>query len=863
MWRRCTRLHFLLQADLLRRLTRAELQDLLLVAVNLQQRTLPAAHILDYDRQRQQLLYASRQTGAQRAARSNSSHNSSSSSSSSSQLVDHLITTAVIRRRDELAATLAATPAAAQLSEHAIAQLLYLSLHLDGLALGCDDLGHIYPLMPAANRPQGPPSFTVLLGLPSAQAICSSSLASLLQLAAKQSRFRHARYLFALPAAQQLSSQQVFEVLLEALQGKYGGNQGAQRWLLENLIALPAARQLPAGAAVQLLELLLGDAKERGSRDYAATLAPLQLGSQLTGSEALQLLQAAAESGSAAAVKYAFTLSPAVDEVLDGEGFAAFLQAVLQHVDGHRALAADIMRVPVVQHLQPDAVFNVLACGVNSRRDGRMMCDTWQCVFSCLMQHAAVSSFSAAMLQELLLEAAAQQRLEHVAELLQAPAAAQLSVQVVATLLEHAAAGQPWVRLGDSGRNPNSSSELLLALPAVQQLPEDAVVRICAAAVKVGHVSTVRRVCSLAAAQQASTEAAVSMLQRAAQGQYYTSKYDIWCAVLQGLPQLAGPSAPPCDQLQLTSQQLLKFLLGAVNAGDSNSITLLCRYAAGAAAAGMSPSSDVRSDHGAAVGMQELLLAAIRQLHASDKSITIAAVEHLFQLRAAQALKTGVVASLLRCCIDFRSAEAVQLVGLLPAAQQLDQQVCNSLVHAALKRFDKAVLQLGTPARAEQVLRNVLQLPAVQRLGHVLAVRLLVTCMHLYNHNHKAVLLLHSSLPAAQQAAQEPATVRHLLLSAFALHQYETFNWLQQLPAAPLDDGEVAMLCAVRVHNVKSDKRKLRVLQQLCMAACYTAHARSMCHDLGCIGAISRTAVQHYPSVQYMMKLTCLCSVNR
>jgi hypothetical protein len=250
--------------------------------------------------------------------------------------------------------------------------------------------------------------------------------------------------------------------------------------------------------------------------------------------------------------------------------------------------------------------------------------------------------------------------------------------------------------------------------------------------------------------------------------------------------------------------------LGVVDAGDSESISLLCRYAAaGAAAAGMPPSNDVSNDHGAAAGMQELLLAAVRQLHASDKSITIAAVEHLFQLRAAHALGTGVVASLFRCCIDFRSAEAVQLVGLLPAAQQLDQQVCNRLVHAALNQFDKAVLQLGTPARAELVLRNVLQLPAVQRLAHSLVVRLLVACMHLYNHDHKAVLLLHSSLPAAQQAAQEPATVRHLLLSAFALHQYETFNWLKQLPAAPVDDGEVAMWCAVRAHNVKSDKRKL------------------------------------------------------
>jgi hypothetical protein len=408
------------------------------------------------------------------------------------------------------------------------------------------------------------------------------------------------------------------------------------------------------------------------------------------------------------------------------------------------------------------------------------------------------------MLQQLLLDAAAQQCLEHVADLLQAPAAAQLSVQTVGMLLEHAAAGRPWLPPEESGCKPNSSSERLLALPAVQQLPAEAVTRILAAAVKAGHVSTVRRVCSVAAAQQASRDVAIGMLQQAAHGQYY----NIWVAVLQGLPQLAGPLALPFDQLQLSSQQLQRFLLGAVNAGDTEAISMLCRYtaaAAAAAAAGMPPSNDRDAD----AGIVELLAAAIGQLHAPHNSITPAAAEQLFQLSAAQALGTSAVAELFKCCICNQSAAGVQLVGLLPAAQQLDQQVCNSLVHAALTWFDKAVLHLGTQAQPEQVLRNVLQLPAVQRLGHRLAVRLLMTCMHLETHNHQSLLLLHNALPAAQQAAQEPAAVKQLLMSAFAMRQWETFDWLQQLPAAPMDDGEVAMWCAVRAHNVISDKHKL------------------------------------------------------
>jgi hypothetical protein len=773
----CTRLHPLLQADLLGTLTRAELQDLLLVAVNLQQRTSPAKFIIEYDLQHEQLLYASRRTGAQPATSSDSSHNTSCSSSSSSssgmcQLVEHLITTAIIRRHGPMAAILAITPPAQQLSEHAISQLLYLSLHLDGPAHGADSLGYQQPGVAADDTARGIPSFAVLTLLSGGQAISSSSLVSLMQLAAKQSRFRQALILFQL----QLTPQQLCDVLLELLPDAYGGDRITQQRLLLDLVALLAAKQLPAGAAVQLAKRLINDAEVWGGR-YAEDLAPLQLGSQLTGTEALQLLQAAARSGSRPAVNYALALSPAMDEIEDGEGFAAFLQAVLQHVGEHQALASEIMCLPVVQRLQPDAVFSVIECGIRSWRDGIMAYASRPCVCSCLMQYAAVSSFSTAMLQQQLLEAAAQQRLEHVAELLQAPAAAQLSVQVVGTLLEHSAAGQQWLPPAESGRKPKSSSELLLALPAVQQLPAEAVTRILAAAVKAGHVSTIRRVCSLAAAwqQQASREAAISMLQHAAHGHY-----NIWVGVLQGLPQLAGV---PCDQLQPTRQQLQRFLQGAVIAGDSESTILLCRYAA---AGGLPPSND----HDAIAGMQELLVAAVRQLQASHNSITGAAAAQLFQLSAAQA-------RLVECCIHKQSAEGVQLVGLLPAAQQLDQQVCKSLVHAALTWFDKPVLQLGTQAQPEQVLRNVLLLPAVQRLGHVFVIQLLVSCMHLENYHHQLLLLLHSALPAAQQAAQEPATVKQLLLSAFALHRYETFNWLKQLPAAPVDDAEVAMWCAV------------------------------------------------------------------
>jgi hypothetical protein len=63
---------------------------------------------------------------------------------------------------------------------------------------------------------------------------------------------------------------------------------------------------------------------------------------------------------------------------------------------------------------------------------------------------------------------------------------------------------------------------------------------------------------------------------------------------------------------------------------------------------------------------------------------------------------------------------------------------------------------------------------------------------------HDALLLLHRQLHAAQLAAQEPATVKQLLFAALASQQWESFDCLAKLPAAPVHDEEVILWCAVR-----------------------------------------------------------------
>lgn len=141
----------------------------------------------------------------------------------------------------------------------------------------------------------------------------------------------------------------------------------------------------------------------------------------------------------------------------------------------------------------------------------------------------------------------------------------------------------------------------------------------------------------------------------------------------------------------------------------------------------------------------------------------------------------------------------LELVGRLPAAAELDQREAGPLLHAALT--ERGSSTDGTRYSAVLLLPGLLQLPAVQRLTPDAVAWLMLVCVE--TRQHSELLLLHHRLPAAQHAEQDKAKVRQLLLSALETQQWQTFDWLMQLPTAALiDDPEAAMWRVVRACHL-------------------------------------------------------------
>jgi hypothetical protein len=643
----------------------------------------------------------------------------------------------------------------------------------------------------------------------------------MMQLAAQQQRFWLGMQLCGLPAAHQLSSRELCEVIVSVLEHADDVTGAGTDRLIRQLLTLPAAQQqLPQGSAKQLLQRLIDTCPVWPAGVICTRLAALQLGSQLTGGEVLQLLQQAASNGAKELLRFIAQLKPAADEIDDAEGFAAVLQAAYEKCDDDELIDNELRQLPIVQLMQPDDVLSVIRSGIMSKREYTGVNGEPQCVFRFVLHHPAVAKLSAASLEQLLLDAAQHKRLEHVAALLRAPAALQLPVGTVEALLQHAVkcAVVPDEDEDEDGNSTHSSCcELLLALPAVQQLPAAAVASILAAAVDAGNAAAVRRICAVDAAAEISNAAASSLLQLAASKHCTT-----WFAVLQGLPQLAEL---PADQLQLTRQQLQQLLGEAIAAGDDAAVSKLCEYAAAAcraAAAAAEPAGAAGITAQASIhplDMLPLALAAVQHLgDYTYNSLEASTAAQLFQLDAARALGPSAVVKLLSACVANRAPEGVLLVALLPAASQLDQQACEDLVAEAVQHVKPAETLYDEISRQANidVLRNLLQQPAVQQLDAAAAVRLMSACLKLklkpagtaakVNPSHPLLLLqqLHSELPGAQQAALESESVKQLMHTAFKAREWAAFDWLKTLPVAPVNDEKVRVWCSVRaVEHMK------------------------------------------------------------
>jgi hypothetical protein len=387
---------FALQYFLPEPVSTSELRDMLLIAVNMPHPR-PADALLYFDEQEhKQLLHASSSNTF------NSSSCGSTSSSDAAQLVQQLITTAITRRHWDLAPRLAATPAAQQLGLPALTQLLSVCIdvryaeHVQ-LTHDFDRYIHDEPRLEA-------PCFDVLCALPAASGLSASTAASLMRIAVRQQWYELAVRLLALPAAQQLAAPQLFELLLLELQ-HYRVLQRERASFVEQLTALLLGKQLVPEAARQLLSAGL----ECGKLTFAMKQAYyLDLESQLTSSDVLQLLQQAAKQGDDDGI-FSLARLAAAQEIVDEEGFAAFLQTALDHCIDDSDMTTAVGQLPVLQQLGPDAVLGILQSSLDSFKDNKdegLVCIRTRSVYSCVADHPAVHSFSTEMLEQLLLKAA-------------------------------------------------------------------------------------------------------------------------------------------------------------------------------------------------------------------------------------------------------------------------------------------------------------------------------------------------------------------------------------------------------------------------------------------------------------------------
>jgi hypothetical protein len=295
-----------------------------------------------------------------------------------------------------------------------------------------------------------------------------------------------------------------------------------------------------------------------------------------------------------------------------------------------------------------------------------------------------------------------------------------------------------------------------------------------------------RVIYELPSAQQISADAAAGLLDLAKR-----HGYAVWKAIRQ-LPQLGQP--------QLTSEELHVFLKGAISVQDSEHFSELCQHAAEEEAAAVT--GGVAACGFDATQMQSLLVAALGL--EGDRALQTKTAAQLFQLGAAKTLGPDIVADLMMACVTHRNASGPSLLGQLPAAAQLDQQAAEALVQQALEQDNRrthynsvSVSDNDEVYSYEAVLRALLRQPAVQRLAPDAVARLLAKCIEDRRLN-SWLLLLRSALTAANEGAFSQNAVRQLLQLSYEVQQWDVFDWLVGLPAAPLGDEEVAMWCAVR-----------------------------------------------------------------
>ncbi|KAF6258553.1 hypothetical protein COO60DRAFT_1701303 [Scenedesmus sp. NREL 46B-D3] len=502
--------------------------------------------------------------------------------------------------------------------------------------------------------------------MPGAQATQPQGLARLVRLAGKRGHHNLLQHVIQrLPAAQQLPSRALCGALLCA-------GAASQRWLVRQLAGLQAAQQLAPGDALWLLQQLMQKPMlHRGLGDMVEDVVEMDLGSQLTGAELLQLLHQAAQHGGVEGgmmLDALVQLYPAAHDIEDVEGYAAFLQAAMGGGIEPEALESATEKLPVTEQLPPEIVAGCIQqCIRNSFED----------MYTFLLEHVAVDFFSTDTQQQPLLLAAVPGhrcwQLAHVAALLKVPAAAQLSVETVTLLLQHAVQERQQRLCVVSEPEFTFQGEvqhLLLALPAVQQLPAAAVASILAAAAEAGNAAAASTIYALPGALHIDKQALSALFESAlVHGHLSVLKALIGNAALLGIKSDIMSTG--------SSEQRQRVLQLAMSAADSEYITELCECQQ-ASAAGATSLPSISADN-----MQQLLLAALQEL--SRRRITAAAARSVFALDDAKAVGAAAAAELLAASLHRCSAAGVELVTLLPATARIDQPAAETPVHDAMR----------------------------------------------------------------------------------------------------------------------------------------------------------------------------------
>jgi hypothetical protein len=364
----------------------------------------------------------------------------------------------------------------------------------------------------------------LLRGLPAAEQISSDQVAVLLRLAAKR------RQLWPHLNQQRAADQQHAACMLQ-------------------LLRLPAAQQLSSKVVTELLALLLTWSKHRDVDECTAVFCRLPAAQQLTRKDVTQLLHTAAGASSEVCAVGLLCRLPAAQQI-NCFAVAALLRAAVQnheqnHESGRDPFVGPVCGLPAAQQIRPDTVVELLTHAVER-------C-TEHCVLHLCKLPAAqeVSSDDALQLLRLAVE---RSTADCVLQLCKLPAAQEISSDDVLQLLHSAAAED---RGSDAGTGPlcmlagahqlsaavlgpllmkaatqsdNLCVQHFAGLPGADQLDSNTVEQLLQTAVRRGDKWVVEAVCEMPAAQQLGPGPIVRLLREA--GKWGDASHVTWLRAL-------------------------------------------------------------------------------------------------------------------------------------------------------------------------------------------------------------------------------------------------------------------------------------------------------------------------------------------